>query len=83
MNKHPAIPCSKTYNPADIDKFKWFINEDYRYNLYLDGLPAAVRLRDPQTGELDTNYMDGILDERFLRNSLGIQFFSVPAYKIS
>ena len=33
---------------------------DYHYNLYLDGLPAAVRIRNPETGELETNYQDGI-----------------------
>ena len=32
----------------------------YHYNLYLDGLPAAVKLRNPETGELDINYQDGI-----------------------
>ena len=40
--------------------FSDFINEDYRYNLYLDGLPAAVRLRNKETGELELNYQDGI-----------------------
>lgn len=40
--------------------FADFIGEDYRYNLYLDGLPAAVRLRNKETGELELNYHDGI-----------------------
>lgn len=59
-DKHPAIPCEKNYKTEEAAQFKNFIHEDYRYNLYLDGLPAAVRVRDPQTGELETHYQDGI-----------------------
>ena len=43
-----------------MTKFETLISEGYHYNLYLDGLPAAVKIRDPETGELETNYQDGI-----------------------
>lgn len=41
-------------------QFKNFIQHDFRYNLYLDGLPAAVRIRDPLTGEPSIGYGEGI-----------------------
>ena len=61
IDKHPAIPCSKEYSDEEALKFKEFIEQDYHYNLYLDGLPAAVRVRNPMTDELEaTNYQEGI-----------------------
>ena len=60
IDKHPSIPCTKKYDFSETLKFQNFISKDFRYNLYLDGLPAAVLLRNPQTGELETSYEDGI-----------------------
>ena len=64
-----------------MDKFVDFIKEDYRFNLYLDGLPAAVSLRNKETGQLELNYEDGIpvgfyddfLDKFFVYNHLHME----------
>ena len=48
------------YNDVEVLTFKSFVMGEYHYNLYLDGLPAAVRLRNKETGELELNYEDGI-----------------------
>ena len=36
------------------------INEAFGYKLFIDGLPSAVIRRDPVTGDVHTNYDDGI-----------------------
>ena len=33
---------------------------DFRYRLYIDGLPSAVIIRDPETGKVHKDYFDGI-----------------------
>ena len=60
IDKHPSIPCTKSYDHVEALRFEYFIDEEYQYNLYLDGLPAAVVLRNHETGELETSYQDGI-----------------------
>jgi hypothetical protein len=44
----------------DVNQFKFFIEHDYKYTLYLDDLPSAVGLRDKYNMELPVNYFDGI-----------------------
>ena len=39
---------------------KFFIDHDYRYNLYLDDLPSATIMRDANNRELPPNYYAGI-----------------------
>ena len=34
--------------------------EDYHYRLFIDGLPSATNVRDPETGMVHANYMSGI-----------------------
>ena len=36
------------------------IENDYHFKLYVDGLPSAVVVRDPETGEVHNEYQDGI-----------------------
>lgn len=53
-------PCHKEYTATDVDKFKFYIDYDYKYTLYLDDLPSAVILRDNKDREIPPNYFDGI-----------------------
>jgi Endomembrane protein 70 len=43
-----------------VNQFKFYIDHDYKYTLYLDDLPSAVGLRDKHNEELPVNYFDGI-----------------------
>lgn len=52
--------CYKDLTASHVNQFKFFIDHDYRYTLYLDDLPSAVGLRDKYNAELPLNYLDGI-----------------------
>ena len=56
VDKHPIIPCTKNFDYQRAQSFRNFIKEDFHYNMYLDGIPAAVQIRDPETGQLTTSY---------------------------
>ena len=60
VDMNPSILCTKNYKQNEADQFIDFIKEGYRYNLYLDGLPAAVYERNQSTGELKIHYSEGI-----------------------
>ena len=53
-------PCVKELSAIDVKQFKFFIDHDYKYTLYLDDLPSAVGLRDKYNMELPVNYFEGI-----------------------
>ena len=40
--------------------FKNAIVANYHYRLFIDGLPSATIVRDPETGDVHTDYMSGI-----------------------
>ena len=48
------IECEKTLTHAEVEQFSQFMQHEYRYTLYLDGLPSAATFKD------QTNYMDGV-----------------------
>lgn len=54
------VPCVKELSAMDVNQFKFFIDHDYKYTLYLDDLPSAVGLRDKYNMELPVNYFEGI-----------------------
>lgn len=60
IDKHPAIPCNKVYKQEEARQFTNFIDGGYGYTLYLDGLPAAVKVRNRYDGTLETLYSEGI-----------------------
>ena len=53
-------PCHKELTAIDVNQFKFFIDYDYKYTLYLDDLPSAVIMRDKSNRDLPPNYFDGI-----------------------
>ena len=53
-------PCHKEFTATDVNTFKFYIDYDYKYTLYLDDLPSAVILRDKNNRELAPNFFDGI-----------------------
>ena len=47
-------------NNTQVQQFSFFSQHAYRYKLYLDDLPSATMTKDPTTGELMPDFMDGI-----------------------
>ena len=47
-------------NNTQVQQFSFFSQHAYRYKLYLDDLPSATMTKDPNTGELVPDFMDGI-----------------------
>ena len=41
-HKKGIIPCSKSYNEEDMNEWSFFMQHNYHYKLYLDGLPSAT-----------------------------------------
>ena len=60
LDKLNAMPCERTLNNYQLDNFKEAIENDYHYKLYVDGLPSAVIIRDPETGSIHKEYHEGI-----------------------
>ena len=66
---------------SQVNQFKTFIKNKFRYKLYLDGVPSAVLVRDEDTGELVPDYKHGIpvgywdkeLDQAVIYNHLDIR----------
>ena len=56
QNKFNAIPCNRTLTDYQYNNFEQAIIMDYRYRLYVDGLPSAVIVRDPETGKVHKDY---------------------------
>ena len=50
----------RTMNNTQVQQFSFFSQHAYRYKLYLDDLPSATMTKDPNTGELVPDFMDGI-----------------------
>ena len=59
-NKTNEVPCQRKLNDFQYTNFEAAIRDGYRYKLYVDGLPSAVVVRDPVTGDVSNNYDDGI-----------------------
>ena len=47
-------------NETQVEQFRLFSQNDYRYKLYLDGLPSATMTKDPSTGKLVPDFTGGI-----------------------
>ena len=60
LSKDYWLTCIKKLSAMDVNQFKFFIDHDYKYTLYLDDLPSAVGLRDKYNMELPVNYFEGI-----------------------
>ena len=50
---------------VEMSNFKWelfmeAVKLDYHYRLYVDKLPSAVKIRNPITGDVHTDYYEGI-----------------------
>ena len=43
-----------------MENFKEAISKNYQYRLFVDGLPSATVRRDPETGDVHTDYFSGI-----------------------
>ena len=52
--------CTKTLTQGQIEQFSQMIQHNYKYKLYLDGLPSATILRDKKNKELPVDYTSGI-----------------------
>ena len=60
LDKENVYACSRTLNDFQYEGFEYAIRNNYRFKLYVDGLPSAVVVRDPETGEVHNEYDDGI-----------------------
>jgi len=63
--KDPGIVCTRRLSMPQLTQFNTFIMSGFRYKLYLDGLPSAVKVRNDDTGEWMTDYDHGIPIGRF------------------
>jgi hypothetical protein len=61
--------CHKELTATDVNTFKFYIDHDYKYTLYLDDLPSAVIVRDKNNRELAPNFFDGIPVGYFVTDS--------------
>lgn len=52
--------CKQTLSQGEVAQFRQFIQMDYHYKLFIDGLPSASILRDKQNKELPGDYFHGI-----------------------
>lgn len=52
--------CTKSLSTYQGENFMDAIDNQFGFKLYLDGLPSAVVVRDPVTGEVHNEYDDGI-----------------------
>ena len=59
QNKLNAMPCYRNLTDIQIVNFQQMIGHDYRFRIYVDGLPSAVKVRKPD-GTMHTDYDDGI-----------------------
>lgn len=61
VNQTQIEACNRTLTDTQIKDFKDAILYRYKFRLYVDGLPAAVREHDPLTGVLHkTDYDHGV-----------------------
>jgi len=60
-DKHGVTACVREngYNADDFEQFTFFIDHQYKYSLYLDGLPSATILRATE-GSTVFDYFTGI-----------------------
>ena len=47
-------------NQTQVQQFSFMSQHGYRYKLYLDDLPSATMVRDPESGDLIPDFRDGI-----------------------
>ena len=59
-DREPHAVCTKNYPLKMSTMFNNFMRNGFGYQLYLDGLPAAVMLRDPATGDMSKSYSTDI-----------------------
>ena len=54
------ILCTKYLQPGEAEMFSYLIENDFKYKLYLDGLPSATIMRDDHNREMEPDYSVGI-----------------------
>ena len=52
--------CEKILTDSQIENFKDVIKYRYHYRLFVDDLPSATILRDPENGDVHTDYFSGV-----------------------
>ena len=50
------------------------ILNNYHYRLFLDGLPSATVIRDPETGQEHTDYQSGVPVGKLVYDETGADF---------
>lgn len=62
MGEHKVntTACERILTDSQIENFKEVIKYRYHYRLFVDDLPSATLLRDPENGVVHTDYFSGI-----------------------
>ena len=60
MDKLNAKPCDRNLSEFQMENFKDSILKNYKYRLFIDNLPSATIVRNPETGAVHTDYFSGI-----------------------
>ena len=55
-----STSCEVEMSNYKYDLFMESVKLDYHYRLYVDKLPSAVKIRNPITGQVHTDYYEGI-----------------------
>lgn len=74
MQKVNARACQRNLSDFQIENFKDVILNNYHYRLFLDGLPSATIIRDPETGDTHTDYQSGIPVGKLVYDSTGTEY---------
>ena len=72
--KFNARACERSLSDFQIENFKDVILNNYHYRLFLDGLPSATVIRDPETGHEHTDYQSGIPVGKLVYDETGADF---------
>lgn len=57
-----------------MDNFKEAILNNYHYRLFIDGLPSATMVRNPETGDVHDDFMSGIPVGKLVYDEAGINY---------
>ena len=63
-------------NNTQVQQFSFFAQHGYRYKLYIDDLPSATVVKDPKTGDLVPDYLDGIPIGEFDRETRKLKIYN-------
>ena len=54
------IVCNRVMTRGEMTPWKNLIKYRYKYQLFVDDLPNATMEKNPESGELETNYAEGL-----------------------